>query len=344
MSIIGKYRFNRELSYSRWATSSNNDMQVTIVCNGVTYYGISVRDDQGDQTLYYGNTAVYNFHRNDFYQSYYREIEITEEPEQQGQMFDDFVDWFSDNSTPYYRLTIKTFNCSVTEPYDYILKGGSEYIRIEADSGFEFPATIVGRVNYTISGAIVRNVIRGSDTDIQIEISNARQDVILTVSTFEFDDDVFSLVLYQNNAEPIIADKTPYLDYIRVSSGTLRNATSALDLNVEIEYNKYPDFNYVYIPIFKKYYYIEDIEIINNKLYGLSLHIDVLNTYYDSILEQEAFINRNEFDYNPFVVDSAVMAEQGIDVETYTQPNQLFTTTSGFTNNYLVVGGVYCAT
>lgn len=345
MSIIGKYQFNRNVSYSRWAASANNDLQITIVCDGVTYYGISVIDDQGEPCLFYGNTLVYNFFRDDWVFSKYREIEITAEPEQQGQLFDDFVDWLSDNSIPYYRLTINTINCSVEhQPPDYILRGGIERIRIGADSGFKFPSTIVGRVNYTISGAIVSNVFRANDTSIEITISNARQDVILIVSTIEFNDDVFSLVLYQNNAEPIVVDKTPYLDYIGLSSGTLRNATSALDLNVEIEYNKYPDFNYVYIPILKKYYYIEDVEIINNKLYGLSLHIDVLNTYYESLLEQEAFINRNEFDYNPFVVDSAVMAEQGVDIETYTQPNQLFTSTSDSTSNFLVVGGVYCAT
>lgn len=44
-------------------------------------------------------------------------------------------------------------------------------------------------------------------------------------------------------------------------------------------------FNYCYIPIFNRYYFINDIEIFPNNIYRLHLHIDVLETYKEDILK-----------------------------------------------------------
>lgn len=44
------------------------------------------------------------------------------------------------------------------------------------------------------------------------------------------------------------------------------------------------DFNYAYIPEFKRYYFINSIEFYPNGIYILTLQIDVLETYKNDIL------------------------------------------------------------
>lgn len=50
------------------------------------------------------------------------------------------------------------------------------------------------------------------------------------------------------------------------------------------------NFNYAYIPDFKRYYFINKIEIAPNNIYALYLSIDVLMTYKDEILKCNAHI------------------------------------------------------
>lgn len=45
----------------------------------------------------------------------------------------------------------------------------------------------------------------------------------------------------------------------------------------------YSNFNYVYVPDLKRYYYVDDVTIITNNYYELHLIEDVLYTYRDDI-------------------------------------------------------------
>lgn len=57
-------------------------------------------------------------------------------------------------------------------------------------------------------------------------------------------------------------------------------------------------FNYCYIPIFNRYYFINDIEIYPNNIYRLHLHIDVLETYKEDILKIKGNIYNATTSYN----------------------------------------------
>lgn len=50
------------------------------------------------------------------------------------------------------------------------------------------------------------------------------------------------------------------------------------------------DFNYVYIDKFKRYYYVDDVEVQPNKIYKISLKCDVLMSFKDDILDADAYI------------------------------------------------------
>lgn len=51
-------------------------------------------------------------------------------------------------------------------------------------------------------------------------------------------------------------------------------------------------FNYAYIPSLNRYYFVNDIEIYPNKIFILHLHIDVLESFKESILKSKALITK----------------------------------------------------
>ena len=73
--------------------------------------------------------------------------------------------------------------------------------------------------------------------------------------------------------------------------------------------------NYCYISDFNRYYYIDDIVSIANNLWEISLDCDVLYTYKDKIIENDAFIDRQENLYNDEIIDEIRVYEQGYNLE-----------------------------
>lgn len=59
-------------------------------------------------------------------------------------------------------------------------------------------------------------------------------------------------------------------------------------------------YNYIYVPNFKRYYFIRDIEIIANGLYKISCVVDVLKTYADLIKNSSVLVTKST-DFNKFV-------------------------------------------
>lgn len=64
--------------------------------------------------------------------------------------------------------------------------------------------------------------------------------------------------------------------------------------------------NYVYIPDFKRYYFITGIEILTKTLVGVSLHVDVLESFKSDILPGTVHITEssNTDSYYPKELDS----------------------------------------
>lgn len=66
-------------------------------------------------------------------------------------------------------------------------------------------------------------------------------------------------------------------------------------------------FNYMYIPDFNRYYFIDDIVSKNNVIWEVSGHVDVLETYKTDILSQSAVIRRQQNKYNLYLNDPDFM-------------------------------------
>lgn len=158
-----------------------------------------------------------------------------------------------------------------------------------------------------------------------------------------YDEDVVRFILYKNTAEPNRVNKESHLTEVGEITGVFRDATSITDLTVTIEYDKFIDFNYIRIPILNRYYFVTDVKIINNKLYELDLSVDALMSYKDALLGLRAFVDRNENDYNPYIIDKKRVVEQGVNIEWQDIYNEVFdadsSTQDGDINSYYVLNG-----
>ena len=139
----------------------------------------------------------------------------------------------------------------------------------------------------------------------------------------------FEIHTYKSSAEQNRVDKTNFLTADMIISGVLREASSLIHPSITFTSDIIPTFNYVYIPIFNRYYYVTDITSIKNKLWQMSLTVDVLMTYKEALLACTGYIDRNENDYNGLIPDGMISLEKGEIIETNFVTNEVFTETEG---------------
>ena len=164
-------------------------------------------------------------------------------------------------------------------------------------------------------------IIPVGEADITIEASTILYPIFRPYRPLP---EVFGIDLYKNTAEANRVDKSNYLTFVRTLRGVMRESSSVTNLTITIQYPNYPDFNYVRIPELKRYYFVNDITIINANLYELDLSVDPLMSYKNAILGLTAFLDRNEFLSNPMIIDKKRVIEQGVDIETHQIYNDLF--------------------
>ena len=153
------------------------------------------------------------------------------------------------------------------------------------------------------------------DSDVQVDtyfynwaINDGNLEVV--------DTSQLEVVLYQNTAEKVRVDKTNYLKTIAKIQGTLRDVTSLTHLVLTIEY-PLPNFNYAYIAMFNRYYFVSGIKAVKYGLWEVSMSVDVLMTYKEALKNCYAMINRNEYDFNQFIIDNQIPFQQGQEVTIY---------------------------
>ena len=75
-------------------------------------------------------------------------------------------------------------------------------------------------------------------------------------------------------------------------TGTLRGQSSVMSPSLQIQDIAVIGYNYCYIPDFGRYYYINGINALRSNLFELSLGIDVLMTYAESIRSNAAIVDK----------------------------------------------------
>lgn len=121
------------------------------------------------------------------------------------------------------------------------------------------------------------------------------------------------IILYKYSGENIRLDKTGSLSEPVELDGYMRSDSSIINPNITIELgDEIIGYNYLYIESFKRYYYITNIIAVTaTNIWELSLKVDVLMSFKESILQQTAYVGRNEFDYNKLLPDKTVTIQTG---------------------------------
>lgn len=96
------------------------------------------------------------------------------------------------------------------------------------------------------------------------------------------------------------------------------------------------NYNYLYIQEFGRYYFINDIKSVNNNVWEISAHVDVLETYKSAILANSAVIKRQASQYNLYLDDPDFHAYNYERIQTLQFPQNSF---SKLLNYVLVVNG-----
>jgi hypothetical protein len=159
-----------------------------------------------------------------------------------------------------------------------------------------------------------------------------------TYETYKPPATTFDINTYQNTAEPNRVDKSSFLDAVSTLSGALRAPCSLINPSILVQQTTAPQFNYVYISSFGRYYFVSNITAVNQKLWQIDLKCDVLMTYKSGVQTLSAIIGRQENDYNADLNDTDLPIEKGVDInieEFNTTPFD--TTSSTAVHNYVLV-------
>lgn len=97
------------------------------------------------------------------------------------------------------------------------------------------------------------------------------------------------IILYKTVSERIKINKV--LEEELELVGSLRDASSITTPSILLQMNPV-DYNYVYIPDFKRYYYINSITAMRNKAFLIDLKCDVLMSYSNEIKELKGVVSR----------------------------------------------------
>lgn len=135
----------------------------------------------------------------------------------------------------------------------------------------------------------------------------------------------FSIQLLRNNSERNRLSKS--LSSITTVTGTLKSSTSIMNpvIQIECELTDVTNCNYMYIPTFNRYYFVDDITSITSDIVQFTGHVDVLTTYADQIRSNNAIVKRQENRWNLYLDDGSFKVYQNPMVLTKAFP-QGFTT------------------
>ena len=125
---------------------------------------------------------------------------------------------------------------------------------------------------------------------------------------------------YSNNDSANTINKT--LDFIIDIDVKFKEEVNIYEPSIMLKYDDLIDFNYLYIDKFKRYYFIEDVEVFPNKIYKLTLKCDVLMSFKDDILNsygnitsQTNYNNYYNFDYSSEVRKEVEIFKTDVDID-----------------------------
>ena len=103
-------------------------------------------------------------------------------------------------------------------------------------------------------------------------------------------------------------------------NGNLRDECSITSPSILVEATSLVDYNYCYIPEFKRYYFISDITSVRNNLWRVSLKCDVLESFKKDILNLSCIVDKQQNQsYNNYIDDGSYInrADSFVEIANY---------------------------
>lgn len=115
----------------------------------------------------------------------------------------------------------------------------------------------------------------------------------------------FDIVLMRNKSDAIKVDKTT--ETISTVNGVLKESTSIIDpvIKIACDLSTVTTCNYLSIPTFGRFYFVNNITSINNGIVEFSCHCDVLSSFASAIKANTAIIRRQENKWNLYLNDGS---------------------------------------
>lgn len=113
-----------------------------------------------------------------------------------------------------------------------------------------------------------------------------------------------------------------------IFEGTLREESSIIEPSILLQ-NYIPiRYNYAYIPDFKRYYFINNIESVRNDLWKLELKVDPLMSFKADILSLKVVVDKQSDDSNgdEYIDDSSLISDN-------LMFNRVYNFSNGFNDN-----------
>jgi hypothetical protein len=105
---------------------------------------------------------------------------------------------------------------------------------------------------------------------------------------------MITITFYKLNGHTNSVNKT-LVDGVDIA-GHIRGECNILTPTLKIRSDKLFDYNYCYIPEFKRYYFVKSVtaEFGDNTVYNVQMTVDVLQTYKDNILQSTGTITESD--------------------------------------------------
>ena len=142
-----------------------------------------------------------------------------------------------------------------------------------------------------------------------------------------------TVTFYKNKSDKIVVDKE--LDQVgsSITSAVIKEDVSITDpifLLRDFQYFNPATCNYVYIDELSRYYYITDIVILDQNLYEIHCHVDVLKSFAAGIRANSAVIARQQNNYDLYLPDGVFKTKSNPKYEVIKFP-------SGFSSYHFVL-------
>lgn len=142
-----------------------------------------------------------------------------------------------------------------------------------------------------------------------------------------------TVTFYKNSSDKIVVDKEITQVGTAISNAVIKEDVSIMDpvfLLRDFEYFNPATCNYVYIDDLSRYYYITDIVILDQNLYEIHCHVDVLKSFASGIRSNSAVIARQQNNYDLYLPDGVFKTKANPKYEVIKFP-------SGFSSYHFVL-------